>query len=220
MSTRGLCITIEGIDGSGKSTFARNLFQAVRFLTQAEVTLTREPGGTEIGERLRDILKSGAVKDEWTQALLFAAARRELIETVITPAVRMGQVIIIDRFVDSMLVYQSSKTLSQNELLRLHELTTGGYLPDLTFWVDTPAALARSRVESRSGNDALDQANLERYFKLQEGFRNLYLNDKHGRIIRLDGELTESNIVSQAIGRLTKLKLFMHTDLESGEAIQ
>ncbi len=220
MSTRGLCITIEGIDGSGKSTFARNLSQAVRFLTQAEVTLTREPGGTEVGERLRDILKSGAVKDEWTQALLFAAARRELVETVITPAVRMGQVIIIDRFVDSMLVYQSSKTLSQNELLRLHELTTGGYLPDLTFWVDTPAALARSRVESRSGNDALDQADLERYFKLQEGFRNLYLNDQHGRIIRLDGELTESNIVSQAIGHLAKLKLFKRTDLEPSEAIQ
>jgi len=153
-------VTFEGVDGSGKSTQARLLEERLR-ADGRDVLLTREPGGTELGERLRELLLGGS--DEiapWAEAALFAAARAQLVERVIRPALDRGAVVVCDRYLDSSLAYQGiARGLGVDEVLELNLRATGGLLPDRTFLLDgDPDALdarlggERDRLE-REGDD-------------------------------------------------------------------
>ena len=148
-------VTFEGVDGSGKSTQAellrRHLEEAGR-----EVIAMREPGGTQLGERIRELLLGG--RDEiapWAEAALFAAARAELVERVVRPALDRGAVVVCDRFVDSSLAYQGiARGLGVDEVLELNLRVLGGLMPDVTFvLLADPAALddrlggSRDRIE-------------------------------------------------------------------------
>jgi dTMP kinase len=146
---RGLFVTFEGIDRSGKTTQARLLCDAL-----GEVSLAvREPGGTPVGERVRELLKNPALAiGPEAEALLFAAARAELVARVIRPALEEGRVVVSDRYLDSSLAYQgAARGLGVDEVARVNEWATGGLVPDLTFLLelDPDAAAARTGESDR-----------------------------------------------------------------------
>ena len=165
---RGLFVTFEGIDRSGKTTQARLLCEALG----AEALGVREPGGTPAGERIRDLLKDSAVPlGAQAEALLFAAARAELVERVIRPALEDGRVVVSDRFLDSSLAYQgAARGLGMDEVEAVNRLATGGLVPDITFLLelDTGTAAQRAGERDRFEDEGaeLQQAVLEAYERL------------------------------------------------------
>jgi dTMP kinase len=151
----GLFVTIEGIDRSGKSTQARRLAEALG----EEAVLVREPGGTPAGERIRDLLKDPAIElDPRSEALLFAAARAELVAAVIRPALANGKVVISDRYLDSSLAYQGhARGLGEAEIRGINDWATAGLEPDLTVLlrIDPRAAAARAGEADRFEDEGL-----------------------------------------------------------------
>lgn len=144
----GLFVTFEGIDRSGKTTQARMLCDALGDAALA----VREPGGTDLGERVRELVKGAVPLSARSEALLFAAARAQLVVDVIRPALARGLVVVCDRYVDSSLAYQGAgRGLGVEEVARMNAWATGGLVPDLTFLLelDTAAAGARSGEADR-----------------------------------------------------------------------
>ena len=155
MSGQGLFISFEGIYGSGKSTQARRLAEALRN-TGRDVVLTREPGGSPGAEEIRRLVLEGD-KDRWsaeTEILLFTAARRDHLERVIAPALARGAVVICDRFADSTRMYQGLGRSDLRGLVdQLHELMIGRE-PDLTVLIDIDPGVGLGRALSRGGGEA------------------------------------------------------------------
>jgi dTMP kinase len=142
---KGRLITLEGIDGVGKTT---HLQTAVDYLNNHSLNVKtyREPGGTELGEQLRRIIKLGTAQSALAELMLFTAARAELVETAIKPALEEGAYIVLDRFTESTLAYQGA--LGGIDERSLHEVclaASGGITPDLTFWLDLEPAAALMR---------------------------------------------------------------------------
>jgi dTMP kinase len=140
---QGLFVTFEGIDRSGKTTQARLLVDALG----DDAVAVREPGGTPASERVRALLKDpGLEVGDRTEALLFAAARAELVDQVIRPALDDGRVVVSDRYIDSSLAYQGvARGLGLEDIARVNEWATGGLQPDLTVLLALPPAAAASR---------------------------------------------------------------------------
>jgi dTMP kinase len=154
-------ITFEGLDGSGKTTQAELLAEAIRG-TGRDVVTTREPGGTELGEHVRELLLSGNGISPWAEAALFAAARAELVERVIEPALAGGAVVICDRYLDSSLAYQGvARGLGVERVLALNLPAIEGRLPDRTFLLEVDPAEAAKRIGS----------NRDRIEREDDGFR-------------------------------------------------
>jgi dTMP kinase len=141
---RGLFVTFEGIDRSGKTTQAGLLVEALG----GEALGVREPGGTAAGERVRELLKDPSVAlSPEAEALLFAAARAELVADVVLPALDAGKVVVSDRFLDSSLAYQGgARGLGIEDVERVNHFATRGLRPDLTFLLDLPSGEAASRA--------------------------------------------------------------------------
>src|SRR4029079_19658898 len=165
---RGLFVTFEGIDRSGKTTQAGMLVEALG----KEALGVREPGGTPAGEKVRELLKDPAVSlSPEAEALLFAAARSGLVAAVIWPALSEGKIVVSDRFLDSSLAYQGgARGLGIDEVERINRFATGGLVPDLTFLLELePSAAAERAGESDRFEDegfALQQAVQEAYDRL------------------------------------------------------
>jgi dTMP kinase len=144
-------ITFEGVDGSGKSTQAE-LLRAALASEGRDVVLTREPGGTEVGERIRELLLSGGEIAPWTEATLFAAARAELVDRVIAPSLERGADVVCDRYIDSSLAYQGiARGLGVDRVLELNLQATRGLLPDKTILllIDPEEAASRAAASDR-----------------------------------------------------------------------
>jgi dTMP kinase len=152
-------ITFEGIDGSGKSTQARMLTNAL-LADGRDVLLTREPGGTELGEQIRELILNCGHVMPWAEAALFAAARAQLVEVVISPALARGADVVCDRYIDSSLAYQGiARGLGVERVLELNLHAVGGLLPDRTYLLEIdPAESARrlgkprDRIEREEGD--------------------------------------------------------------------
>ena len=141
---RGLLVTFEGIDRSGKTTQSRLLCEALG----ADAVGVREPGGTALGERVRELLKDPAAEiGPEAEVLLFAAARAELVAEVVRPALEEGKVVVSDRFLDSSLAYQgAARGMGVEEVERVNRWATGGLVPDLTILLEINPAAAAART--------------------------------------------------------------------------
>lgn len=168
-------ITFEGVDGSGKSTQARLLAERLGE-DGREVVVTREPGGTALGEQIRALLLHGGDVAPWAEATLFAAARAQLVEEVIRPALSRGADVVCDRYVDSSLAYQGlARGLGVERVLELNLAATGGLLPDRTFVLALPleeAARRRTRAPDRMESQEVEFLSLvdRAYRELAEAF--------------------------------------------------
>jgi dTMP kinase len=177
---RGKFITLEGGEGTGKSTQAQALAARLRGLGIA-VTLTREPGGSPGAEIIRHVLLSGAAKPlgTATEAILFAAARDDHVRNTIMPALTRGRWVICDRFTDSTRVYQGELGGVDDKLLRaLERVTVGDLKPDITFVLDAPVEVTLARAAKRRGDavsDRFESESKEFHEKLRDAFRMLTL---------------------------------------------
>jgi dTMP kinase len=181
---RGRLIAFEGVEGAGKSTQVELLRQALEKAGHRVVT-TREPGGTPVGERVRSILLDPAsALDPRTEALLFAAARAELVEQVIRPALERGEVVLCDRYVDSSLAYQGAgRGLGLEPVAVINRFATGGLVPDLVVLLrlDPVEGLARGR----GSRDRIERQDLEFHRRVARGFMDLAAADPD-RFVVLD----------------------------------
>ncbi|MFN8186686.1 MAG: dTMP kinase [Gaiellales bacterium] len=199
-------VTFEGIDGSGKSTQARRLAEALRGLGR-EVVETREPGGTELGERIRGLLLGDGTIAAPAEAALFAAARAQLVDEVVLPARSRGADVVCDRFVDSSLVYQGvARGLGIDAVLALNEQALGGVLPDVTFVLVLPVDEALGRSTGRRDRiEAEGRGFLER---VAEGYRELAVAFPE-RIVVVDASQAPASvaatILDQVVARLEAL---------------
>jgi dTMP kinase len=171
----GTFISFEGIEGTGKSTQARLLAEALR-AEGREVVLTAEPGGTSIGERIREVLLDtghGAM-EHVTELLLYAAARRQHLEELIKPALEEGKVVVTDRFSDSTAAYQGTGRGLDMELIEeLDRMVTGGLVPDLTLLLDMDVEEGLERNRGAGKRDRLELEDVEFHRKVREGFREI-----------------------------------------------
>ena len=162
-------ITFEGVDGAGKSTHLADFVAALR-ATGAEVVLTREPGGTPLGERLREILLHQAM-DTHTEALLMFAARQEHLAQVIRPALAAGKWVVSDRFSDASFAYQGGgRGMDWDKLRELEQWVHADLQPDLTLFFDLPIEVARERL-NRDGNlDKFEQEQGDFFERVRAGY--------------------------------------------------
>ena len=163
MKKRGFFITFEGVDGTGKTTHAERL---AADLTAAghETLLLREPGGTSIGEQIRQILltREHQTMTGISELFLFAAARSQLVREVIRPALERGVYVICDRFIDSTVAYQGyGRGLDVDFVRRVNEAAVGETKPDLTIWIDIDLEALAKRLGKRTKNNQSDRLDLE-----------------------------------------------------------
>jgi dTMP kinase len=198
MQNRGVFISLEGIDGSGKTTLKENL---LTLLSQKfQVIGIREPGGTVISEKIRDMLldvhNDGIIGK--TEALLYAAARSQLVEEVIRPALIQGKIIIADRYMDSTIAYQGyGRGLDIDFLEDLNRLCTGGLKPDLTLLLDIDPETGQSR-RNADIPDRLEKEGLEFQARIRAGYLRLCVKDPQ-RIKVLNASQTAEQLVLKAM---------------------
>jgi len=187
-------ISFEGLDGCGKTTQVE-LLEAYLETRDFEVVATREPGGTELGETLRQIVLHGGKISPWAEVAIFAAARAELVEEVIGPALRRRAIVISDRFVDSSLVYQGvARGLGIENVLQLNLHATKGLLPDRTFLLMVDEKLSEARVGEE--RDRMERESVEFRRLVGDGYRRLAEMFPE-RIVALDGTQPREAIARQ-----------------------
>ena len=185
-------VTFEGVDGSGKTTQARLL--AGRLDAEGrDVVATREPGGTPLGERVRELLLAGGDVTPWAEAALFAAARAELVARVIRPALERGADVVCDRYVDSSLAYQGiARGLGVDAVMALNQEPIGGLLPDRTFLLLLDPDQARARAVGLTGDaDRIERDDL--FVALDRAYRQL-ASLYPERLVPLDGSLSVEDV--------------------------
>lgn len=203
---RGSLITIEGIDGAGKSTLATGLRQAIAD-RGVRVQLLREPGGVELSERIRALLADpSAQMAASTEALLYAAARAELVRERLLPLLHAGELVLLDRYVDSSLAYQGAgRELGVERIRALNELATGGLAPDRTLLLRIAPALARERL--RASGRAPDRLEAERqaFFERVAGAYEQLAKAEPARIRTIDAALPRERLLELALAELADL---------------
>ena len=187
-------VTFEGLDGSGKTTQAERLREWLEE-ERGRVVATREPGGTPLGERVRELLLDGDPIAPWSEAALFAAARAELVELVIAPALSEGADVISDRYLDSSLAYQGvARGLGVDRVLALNIDAIHGVLPDLTFLLLVDVDVARQR--SPTARDRIEREGDAFLDLVDKGFRELASRFPQ-RIVSIEGDRPVDDIAKE-----------------------
>lgn len=198
----GYLISFEGGEGSGKSTVLR-LISELLIQKGYNVICTREPGGIEIAEQIRNLIldKKNTTMDAKTEALLYAAARRQHLVEKIVPELKKGKIILCDRFIDSSLTYQGyARGLVVKEIFDINQFAIEGYMPDLTIYLDVSPEIGLSRIskDSKREINRLDLESLEFHKKVREGYREL-VSKFSERIKLIDAEKEIDSVVSESL---------------------
>lgn len=210
---KGLFITLEGLDGAGKTT---QLHKAAELLRQQgyEVVESREPGGTELAEKVRALVLDAALPlNNTTQTLLYLAARSEHVDKLLRPALEAGKIVLCDRFSDSTLAYQglaAGKTIDElTDLRQLNAFATEGLAPNLTLVLDGDPKLLLKRRDARGVTDRYEEQGLELQYKLRSAFAALAKAEpERMRIINAEGsEAAVSAAIMDVIGEFLERKL-------------
>ncbi len=192
-------VTFEGLDGSGKTTQVE-LLRAVLEAEGREVVSTREPGGTEVGEQIRQIVLHGFPITPWAEAALFAAARAELVEGVIGPALERGADVLCDRYIDSSLAYQGlARDVGVELVLDMNLQATRGLLPDLTILLLIEPGLSEQRAGTEP--DRIERESNEFRARVDEAYRQLAELFPR-RIAVFDGSRMPSELAEEILGRV------------------
>lgn len=207
--TTGLFISFEGIDGAGKSTHIDGLAQAFRAQGRA-VTLTREPGGTPLAEKLRVLVLNDPM-DAMTEALLVFAARRDHLQQLIEPALARGEVVLCDRFTDATFAYQGGgRGFDASMLMYLEQAVQGGASPgatalvrqpDLTVWFDLAPEIAAARLAGARAPDKFESESLEFFRRVRQGYAQRMQADPQ-RFARIEADQERAAVwhdVQQAV---------------------
>lgn len=171
----GLFITLEGPDGSGKTTVSQYLLKALAE-RGFDVVYTREPGGIEISEQIRHVIldPKNTAMDVKTEALLYAASRRQHLIEKVLPALHEGKLVLCDRFIDSSLAYQGvGRGIGFDEVLLINAFAIEGHFPDITLYFDLPAEVGLSRISDRHFLDRLDQEEITFHQRVVEGYKEV-----------------------------------------------
>ncbi|MDE2893473.1 MAG: dTMP kinase [Chloroflexota bacterium] len=196
----GAFLTVEGGDGAGKTTLAKSLAESLT-ASGHSVRLTFEPGGTLLGTRLRSLVLDPQLEmSDWVETWLFLAARTSHVHDVLFPALKVGELVVSDRFTDSTLAYQGyGRGLDLDRLRRLNAEATEGLVPDLTLLLDISpeAGLARTRARSSEG-DRIGDADLAFHSRVNAGFRSLASEDAE-RIRSIDASRDAADVLTDAL---------------------
>jgi dTMP kinase len=196
-------VTLEGVDGAGKSTQARLLAEALG----PETVLLREPGGTPVGERLRDLLKDGSIElSPRAELLLFCAARAELVERVIRPALDAGRDVVCDRFVDSTVAYQGgARGIDASVVGALNEVAIAGCTPDRTVYLrlDPTRALERAggRADAAGSEDRFEREGADFQVEIAAAFERIATAEPE-RFVPVDAEGSVDEVHARVLGAL------------------
>jgi dTMP kinase len=202
----GRLITIEGLDGAGKSTLAARLAEALR-ARGLKVELLREPGGVELSERIRQLVKDPSLQvGSRAEALLYAAARAELVQQRVLPLLDQGTLVLLDRFVDSSLAYQGAgRGLGIEQVRAINLLATDGLVPDRTLLLHIAPGTGRARQHTRGAEpDRLERED-ERFFATIALAYEQLASAEPERIRRIDAEQAPERVLEQALAALEDL---------------
>ena len=185
----GLFITLEGGEGAGKTTVANSVIERLSLLG-IKAIYTREPGGIKIAEKIREVIldRNHTEMDGRTEALLYAAARRQHLVEKVRPAMEKGYVVLCDRFVDSSIVYQGyARGIGMDEVRKINEFAIEGFMPKLTIFFDIPPREGLKRISENKGREVnrLDLEDLSFHELVYEGYKKQVLTDP-SRIISVD----------------------------------
>jgi dTMP kinase len=205
----GKLISFEGSEGSGKSTQIAHLAARLQKLGR-DVVSVREPGGTEIGEQIRNIIVHNSKGDEMcaeTELLLFTAARAQLVREILVPALERGALVLCDRFLDSSTVYQGiGRNLAADPVQQINRFAVGNVMPDLTLVIDVPMEVSLARIRQRASDvpDRMERENIDFYKKIREGYLVL-AQGMPERFAVIDGTKTEESIEKRIWTEIQKL---------------
>lgn len=200
---QGLFITVEGPDGSGKTTLVQALNQRLAEHLRVPLTVTREPGGSMIAEKIREVIidPNNKEMDDRTEALLFAASRRQHIIETIHPALERGEVVLCDRFVDSSIAYQGAgRGIGVEAVATLNQFATENLTPDLTLYLDVDAQVGLNRIGHKDSNRKKDRLELEEidfHNRVREAYHVL-LEKNQDRMVEIDATKEAEQVLEDA----------------------
>jgi dTMP kinase len=206
----GLFVTLEGIEGCGKTTQA----ELLRLSLEKEgrhVVFTREPGGTEVGERIREVLLDNRIRrmEPLTELFLYLASRAQHVQELIRPALKEGAIVICDRFADASLAYQGAgRGIGTSRVLTLNEAATYGLVPDYTVLLDLPVELGLRRMSARLGGsgqqDRIEQEEMDFHVRVRAAYLAL-AQKSSGRIEVFDGTHSKEELAQRILSRVTEI---------------
>ncbi|CAG7651978.1 Thymidylate kinase [Paenibacillus solanacearum] len=196
----GFFITMEGGEGAGKTSAIRAIIEQVTERGYEAVS-TREPGGIPIAEQIRSVIldKGNTAMDGRTEALLYAAARRQHLAEKVIPALQAGKVVVCDRFIDSSLAYQGyARGLGMDEVWAVNRFAIGDWMPDLTIYMDVRPEIGLARIRADQGREVnrLDLESLDFHEKVREGYARV-MSMFPERVIRVDAEKKLETVLEQ-----------------------
>lgn len=197
----GIIISFEGPDGAGKTTVLEQVLPVLQEKGYDIIT-TREPGGVEIAERIRDVILDvkHVAMDNKTELLLYMAARRQHYVEKVLPALEAGKVVLIDRFIDSSIAYQGAgRGLDKDIIRRLNDFATDGRKPDLTLYFDVESEIGLARIAKNAEREVnrLDLEKLDMHKRVREGY--LALTEQEKRIVTIDASRELAEVVSETL---------------------
>lgn len=203
----GIFISFEGPDGAGKTTALNSLVPKLKAISSLEVTVSREPGGSPLAEKIRNIiLNVDDDMDARTEALLYAAARRQHFVDVIMPTLNANKVMLSDRFVDSSIAYQGGgRMIGTKEVASINDFAIEGHLPDLTIYFDISpeVGLARIKKDHEGEMDRLEKASMDFHRRVHDTYLDI-VHDNPQRIVSIDADQAPEKVVADALAVITQ----------------